>query len=26
VVPEQVRFMREWALDYHELPLDSSRA
>jgi hypothetical protein len=25
-VPEQVRFMREWALDYHELPLDSSRA
>jgi general stress protein 26 len=26
VVPEQVRFMREWALDYHEVPLDSSRA
>jgi general stress protein 26 len=22
VVPEQVRFMREWALDYHEVPLD----
>lgn len=20
VVPEQVRFMREWALDYHEVP------
>ena len=26
VVPERVRFMREWALDYHEVPLDSSRA
>jgi general stress protein 26 len=26
VVPEQVRFMREWALDYHEVPLGSSRA
>ena len=26
VVPEQVRFMREWALDYHEVPLKSSRA
>ena len=26
VVPEQVRFMREWALDYHEVPLESSRA
>jgi general stress protein 26 len=26
VVPEHVRFMREWALDYHEVPLDSSRA
>jgi general stress protein 26 len=26
VVPEQVRFMREWALDYHEVPPDSSRA
>lgn len=21
--PERVRFMREWALDYHEVPLDS---
>jgi general stress protein 26 len=26
VVPERVRFMREWALDYHEVPLDSSLA
>jgi general stress protein 26 len=26
VVPERVRFMREWALDYHEVPFDSSRA
>jgi general stress protein 26 len=26
VLPERVRFMREWALDYHEVPLDSSRA
>jgi general stress protein 26 len=26
VVPERARFMREWALDYHEVPLDSSRA
>jgi general stress protein 26 len=26
VVPERVRFMREWALDYHEVPLGSSRA
>ena len=26
IVPERVRFMREWALDYHEVPLDSSRA
>jgi general stress protein 26 len=26
VVPEQVRFMREWALEYHDVPLDSSRA
>lgn len=23
IVPEQVRFMREWALDYHEVPLTS---
>ena len=22
VVPRRVRFMREWALDYHEVPLD----
>lgn len=22
IVPERVRFMREWALDYHEVPLD----
>ena len=21
IVPQQVRFMREWALDYHEVPL-----
>ena len=26
IVPEQVRFMREWALDYHAVPLASSRA
>jgi uncharacterized pyridoxamine 5'-phosphate oxidase family protein len=26
VVPERVRFMREWALDYHEVPLDASLA
>jgi general stress protein 26 len=26
VVPEQVRFMREWALEYHDVPLASSRA
>jgi general stress protein 26 len=26
VVPERVRFMREWALEYHEVPLDSSLA
>ena len=26
IVPEQVRFMREWALEYHDVPLDSSRA
>jgi general stress protein 26 len=23
VVPERVRFMREWALEYHEVPLDA---
>jgi len=22
IVPKQVRFMREWALEYHEVPLD----
>ena len=21
IVPKQVRFMREWALDYHDVPL-----
>jgi general stress protein 26 len=26
IVPEQVRFMREWALEYHEVPLVPSRA
>jgi uncharacterized pyridoxamine 5'-phosphate oxidase family protein len=26
VAPERVRFMREWALDYHEVPFDSSLA
>jgi general stress protein 26 len=26
IVPEQVRFMREWALAYHEVALDSSDA
>jgi general stress protein 26 len=26
IVPERVRFMREWALAYHEVPLASSRA
>jgi len=25
IVPQQVRFMREWALDYHDVPLSSSR-
>ncbi len=24
--PERVRFMREWALDYHEVPLESPAA
>ncbi len=23
IVPVQVRFMREWALDYHDIPLDA---
>ncbi|RYD36995.1 MAG: pyridoxamine 5-phosphate oxidase, partial [Verrucomicrobiaceae bacterium] len=22
ITPESVRFMREWALEYHEVPLD----
>jgi general stress protein 26 len=26
VAPERVRFMREWALEYHEVPLDPSLA
>jgi uncharacterized pyridoxamine 5'-phosphate oxidase family protein len=26
IVPEQVRFMREWALAYHDVPLGPSRA
>lgn len=26
IVPERVRFMREWALDYHDVPLAASRA
>ncbi len=24
IVPNRVRFMREWALEYHEVPLDDS--
>jgi general stress protein 26 len=24
ILPERVRFMREWALDYHEVPLDDA--
>jgi hypothetical protein len=23
ILPERVRFMREWSLDYHEVPLDA---
>ena len=26
IVPERVRFMREWSLAYHEVPLASSLA
>ena len=26
IVPDRVRFMREWALDYHDVPLAASRA
>ena len=25
VLPERVRFMREWSLEYHEVPLDADR-
>ena len=25
IVPERVRFMREWSLEYHEVPLDAGR-
>jgi general stress protein 26 len=25
IVPEQVRFMREWSLEYHEVPVDADR-
>jgi hypothetical protein len=25
IVPEQVRFMREWALEYYDVPLESHR-
>jgi general stress protein 26 len=25
IVPEQVRFMREWALEYHDVPIDGPR-
>ena len=24
IVPEQVRFMREWSLEYHDVPLDAA--
>jgi general stress protein 26 len=26
IVPSQVRFMREWALEYHDVPLDGATA
>lgn len=26
IVPERVRFMREWALEYHDVPLDEDSA
>ena len=26
VMPNQVRYMREWALEYHELPMESLEA
>ena len=25
ILPERVRFMREWSLEYHEVPLDAGR-
>jgi general stress protein 26 len=25
ILPERVRFMREWSLEYHDVPLDSDR-
>jgi general stress protein 26 len=25
ILPERVRFMREWSLEYHEVPLDADR-
>jgi general stress protein 26 len=25
IVPERVRFMREWSLEYHEVPIDADR-
>ena len=25
IVPEQVRFMREWSLEYHDVPIEVSR-
>jgi general stress protein 26 len=25
IVPERVRFMREWSLEYHEVPVDADR-
>jgi general stress protein 26 len=26
LVPDRVRFMREWALDYHEVPMGSNKS
>jgi general stress protein 26 len=26
ILPERVRFMREWSLDYHEVPIDADRS
>ena len=25
IVPEQVRFMREWSLEYHDVPIEANR-